>query len=145
MQKTEIIVGGALFSAEGKLLLLRPATVGGSESWELPGGVLEFGEAPELATIRCVSECAGIDVSVDRPLGAWSELAQTGEANLFRVHIEYTLRCAGALTGVDLDRERFAGFAWVTAAEAQARVELPALRQSLERAFNLLARSRKNG
>ena len=47
------------------LLLLRTSP----RAWELPGGAVELGEAPEEAVLREVKEETGLDVSIDRLLG----------------------------------------------------------------------------
>jgi 8-oxo-dGTP diphosphatase len=140
-QRTLLIVSGALFSAEGKLLLLRRKS---DNEWEMPGGELEFGEAPELGLIRLFSECADIEVSVDRPLGAWSSLETIGDVALYTVHIDFTMKCSAALLGVDIDSERFAEFSWMTRPQATQCMQLPAKREAIERAFSALTRSRKN-
>jgi ADP-ribose pyrophosphatase len=48
---------------------LRPAV--GTETWELPGGLLEDGELPELCCGRELREEAGMDVLSIRPLGSY--------------------------------------------------------------------------
>lgn len=148
-QKTTVIVRGALFSPEGKVLLLRRADGGSTDvathQWELPGGEIEFGEAPEPGLVRCFAEATDIDISTDRPLGSWSAIEHTGAVSLHIVHIDYTVKCSGALLGVQLDRARHAEFAWHPRAEALAKIHVPAERNSVDRAFNMLARSRKNG
>ncbi|HYG78307.1 MAG TPA: NUDIX domain-containing protein [Planctomycetota bacterium] len=140
-QQTILIVSGALFSAEGKLLLLRRAD---DKEWEMPGGELDFGEAPELGLIRQFSETTDIEVSVDRPLGAWSSLESTGDRAIYTVHIDFTVKCSGALLGVDIDPSRHAEFAWMSRPQAAASMPLPAKREAVERAFVALTRSRKN-
>lgn len=139
-RKTILQVGGALFSAEGKLLLLRTR----AGQLELPGGELEFGEAPETGLIRGFAETTGIDVSADRPLGAWNEVEQAGGVETYRVQIDYTVCSSGALLGVEIDSERHAGFMWLNQVAAAAQIGVPALRASVERAFAALARSRKS-
>ncbi|HEY3320212.1 MAG TPA: NUDIX hydrolase [Planctomycetota bacterium] len=153
-QQTTIILSGALFSAEGKLLLLRRAD---NQQWELPGGTLEFGEPPETGLARCFSETTDLDVSADRSLGAWSTTEQqalldsgaAGQASsgtlCHVVHIDYTVRLMGALLTVDIDRERHTEFAWLTRDAALERADSPALRTALQRAFDMLTRARKNG
>lgn len=143
IRQTQIIVSGALFSSEGKLLLLKRADDSENEGqWELPGGELEFGEAPEFGVIRAYLNATGIDVSVDRPLGAWSTLRTDGDRQIHRVHIDFTLRAGAPVLGVEVDRQQHSAFAWVTRAEL-SRIVTPGLRASAEAAFALLARSRK--
>jgi ADP-ribose pyrophosphatase YjhB (NUDIX family) len=140
--KTIVIVSGALFSPEGKLLLLRRSS---DSQWEMPGGAIEFGEAPEPGLVRCFAEATDIDISTDRPLGSWATVEQSGETARHIVHIDYTVKCSGALLGVQIDREKHAEFAWLAKAEALAKITVPAERHSVDRAFNMLARTRKNG
>jgi ADP-ribose pyrophosphatase YjhB (NUDIX family) len=142
-QKTEIVVSGALFSPEGKLLLLKNnGEFGGEGDWELPGGTLEFGEAPEYGVIRAFLGTTGIDVSVDRPLGAWSTLRTVEGQQTHRVHIDFTLRAGAPVLGVEVERAQHSAFAWVTRPEL-SRILTPSLRASCEAAFAMLARSRK--
>src|SRR5437764_14428891 len=107
-QKTIVIVSGALFSPEGKLLLVRRAE---DSQWEMPGGAIEFGESPEPGLVRCFSEATDIDITTDRALGSWSAVERTAELSRHVVHIDYTVKCAGALLGVQIDRARHAEFA----------------------------------
>jgi len=145
-QRTFVFVSGALFSAEGKLLLLRRAE---TEAWELPGGVLEFGEAPELGLVRAFREATDMDIAVDRPLGAWSSVESgnggTREEEKHLVHISFVVRLSGALVSVELDRAVHSGFAWLTRAEALERAGFSPLRPAVEKAFATLAQTRRNG
>ena len=140
-KRTILLVSGALLSAEGKLLLLRRK----SGQWELPGGELDFGEVPELGLIRIYAEVCGVDISLDRPLGAWSTVESEDGVQKHLVHLDYTVRSAGAFTGVDVDFEAYAGFAWLTEAEAAEKIQEAPVRAAVARAFALLTRTRKNG
>lgn len=53
---------------EGRLLLTRvaPGNIG-EGLWTLPGGGLEFGEAPEAAAVREVEEETGLDARISGP------------------------------------------------------------------------------
>src|SRR5204862_3276357 len=106
---TTVHVAGALFSGEGKLLLLRRR----EGAWELPFGPLDFGEEPEVGCARVYAELTGIDVAPDRPLGAWSVLDSSGDAHIHAVFIGYTVTLSGALLSVDLDPEKHSAFAWI--------------------------------
>jgi len=136
--ETSVVVSGALFSGEGKVLLLRPRA---SEEWEFPGNALEFGEPPELGLIRIFNDITGLEVSVDRPLGAWSVL----EENRHMVHIDYTVQLSGVLTGIDLEPERYSKFGWFNRPDVLSLPLITPVRSAVERAFGMLARSRKNG
>jgi len=137
---TRVIVNGALFSGECKLLLLHRQ----DGAWELPSGVLEFGEEPEVGIARVFAELTGIEVTPDRPLGGWSVIESDGETRVHAVHIGYTVTLAGTLLAVELDSEKHNSFAWLNQNELAARIDSPPLLRSCERAFVALARPRKN-
>ena len=70
---TERIVVGAALLDEGRLLAARrsaPEELAGR--WELPGGKVEPGEAPEAALVRELREELGVAAEVvERVPGAW--------------------------------------------------------------------------
>jgi len=140
-QSTLVIVSGALFSAEGKLLLLRRKE---TDVWEFPGGLLEFGEAPELGLVRTFREATDMDIAVDTPLGAWSTVENGAgpEEKKHLVHIAFVVRLSGTLLNVELDRAAHEGFAWLTRGEALQRAGFSSFRAAVERAFTTLARTR---
>lgn len=137
---TRLFVDGALFSGECKLLLIRRL----DGVWELPNGLLEFGEEPEMGAARVFAELTGIDAAPDRPLGAWSLIESEGEARVHAVHIGYTLTLTGTLLSVELDPETHATFAWLNQKELAERIDSPPLLRSCERAFVALVQPRKN-
>ena len=140
--RTRVFVDGALISSEGKLLLLRRRA---DSCWELPCGVLEFGEEPEYAVARVFSELTGIEVTPDRPVGSWGVMSG-GEhsAQTHDVHIGYMMTLSGALLGVELDPEIHSAFAWILPRELPEKIDVPAPRRACERAFAALARTRNN-
>jgi ADP-ribose pyrophosphatase YjhB (NUDIX family) len=141
-ERTRVFVSGALFSAEGKLLVLRRAE---TQGWELPGGALEFGEAPEIGLVRCFREATDMDIAVDRPLSAWSVVESADGGPQHSVHVAFVVRLSGALGGVECDRAVHSGFAWLARAEALERVGFSAQRVVVEKAFATLAQTRRSG
>ena len=65
----EVAQAVVLRGAERKevLLLLRTSP----RAWELPGGAVEPGEAPDVAVVREVKEETGLDVEIERLLGRY--------------------------------------------------------------------------
>ncbi len=63
--------GGCIFNDQGEVLLQRR---GDSNKWGFPGGAIEPGETPEKAAIREAKEETGLDVSVVRLIGVYTDL-----------------------------------------------------------------------
>ncbi len=66
--------GGCIFNDQGKVLLQRR---GDSGRWGFPGGAIEPGETPETAAIREIKEETGLDVTVGRLIGVYTDLEIT--------------------------------------------------------------------
>lgn len=62
--------GGCIFNDQGKVLLQRR---GDSNKWGFPGGAIEPGETPEMAVIREAKEETGLDVSIGRLIGVYTD------------------------------------------------------------------------
>ncbi|MFF7166087.1 (deoxy)nucleoside triphosphate pyrophosphohydrolase [Streptomyces sp. NPDC008086] len=70
--KEQIVVGAALLDAGRLLAARRSAPEGLAGRWELPGGKVEPGEAPEVALVRELREELGVDAEVvERLPGEW--------------------------------------------------------------------------
>ena len=66
------IASGAIVRQNGKLLLLRRGIEPAYGKWVFPGGFVDAGETLEGAAIRESMEEAGIRVSIDGLIGAYS-------------------------------------------------------------------------
>ncbi len=62
--------GGCIFNDQGQVLLQRR---GGSHQWGFPGGAVEPGETPEMTAVREAKEETGLDVSVGRLIGVYTD------------------------------------------------------------------------
>ena len=62
--------GGCIFNDQGEVLLQRR---GDSHKWGFPGGAIEPGEAPEMTAVREAKEKTGLDVSVGKLIGVYTD------------------------------------------------------------------------
>ncbi|RZT84100.1 ADP-ribose pyrophosphatase YjhB (NUDIX family) [Pseudonocardia sediminis] len=63
-------VGGILFDADGRLLLIRRGNEPGRGLWSVPGGRVESGEDDHTALVREMAEETGLSVSVGPLVGS---------------------------------------------------------------------------
>lgn len=67
-QKQIVVVGAIVVNGQGNVLLTRrnqPELPGAHNKWEMPGGKVEFNEAPEVAAVREVFEETGYKIQID--------------------------------------------------------------------------------
>jgi 8-oxo-dGTP pyrophosphatase MutT (NUDIX family) len=85
-------VQGALFDAEGRLLLEQRKD---DALWGLPSGWVEAGEGPETAIVREFQEEAGLQVEPVKVIGFYTRLPGEYHQPHSSVHILYLCRCLG--------------------------------------------------
>lgn len=75
-QQFRIAVRGFVTDPEGNILMLKRSKPARGEMgfWELPGGGLDHGEAPQEALVREILEETGICATVKEPLLVWHYL-----------------------------------------------------------------------
>lgn len=61
---------GCIFNDKGEVLLQRR---GDSNKWGFPGGAIELGETPKMAAVREVKEETGLDVTVGKLIGVYTD------------------------------------------------------------------------
>ena len=65
---TQTSAGGVAYRQRGAEIDVALISVGPKERWQLPKGLVDAGESPELTAVREVREEAGIDVQLVAPL-----------------------------------------------------------------------------
>jgi len=83
------VAAGVLAERRGQLLLVRRNHEPHVGEWSFPSGYIDAGEQLEAGAIRETKEETGLEVRIDRLLGAWST---AGERVIF---IAYAARVTG--------------------------------------------------
>ncbi len=107
-----VAVKGIVRAGERLLVVRRSALARGEPgTWELPGGRLEFGEAPEDALRRELQEEVGLAAVVERPVATWTFV----RGGLHQT-VGITFLCHAAGMDVRLSAEHDA-FKWIAPAD----------------------------
>ena len=109
---------------DGRLLLARVAPGNlGAGFWVLPGGGLEFGEAPEAAAVREVEEETGLQAQVTGPPSIHSDTEawpfSGGPGRHHQVRFVYPMEIVGGAERPEVDGSSDA-FGWFTPEELGA-------------------------
>lgn len=118
MEKYRILVKG-IVQYEDKYLIVRrwfDDRVLEPYQWGFIDGVIDFGEPPEKAILRNVTEQTGLSVVIEKILYTWSFM--TGE--VFNIGISYL--CRGTMTDVQLSEE-LVDSNWVTKDELEKFID----------------------
>ena len=138
--RDQVSAGGVVFRGEGGGIEVVIVAVGGQNRWQLPKGLVEGGEKPEITAVREAREEAGVESEVVQHLDTieyWYAGLDAGERVRFhkRVHF-YLLRY---LAGDTRDHDWEVNEArWVPIDEATQQLTFDSERSVMERAANLL-------
>jgi len=109
-----LTVDGIVRNREGKFLLIRRKNPPFQRQWALPGGFVDVGETVEAACARELKEETGLDVTVGRLVGVYSDPKRDPRGHT--VSIIFACSCADdrAAGGDDALEAR-----WLTIEEAR--------------------------
>jgi 8-oxo-dGTP pyrophosphatase MutT (NUDIX family) len=138
--RDQLSAGGVVFRGEKDRLEVVIVSVGGQNRWQLPKGLVDPGEKPEITAVREAREEAGVDSEVVQHLETieyWFAGLDGGERVRFhkRVHF-YLLRYLAGDTG-DHDWEVNEA-RWVPIDDAASQLTFEGERSVMERARALL-------
>lgn len=124
----------AVVVRDGQVLLVKRAHEPGKGEWSIPGGLIELGETIHDAVRREVSEECGIEIDVERVLGAFDRIVRDadGRVRFHYVLIDVLASPAGGEPRAGSDAE---DCRWVTREEMEGLHITPQLRALLRQVF----------
>ena len=138
--REQVSAGGVVFRGEKDRLEVVILSVGGQNRWQLPKGLVDAGEKPEITAVREAREEAGVDSEVVQHLETieyWFACLDGGERVRFHKHVHfYLLRY---LAGDTRDHDWEVNEArWVPIDDATRQLTFDSERRVTERARELL-------
>jgi 8-oxo-dGTP pyrophosphatase MutT (NUDIX family) len=138
--REQVSAGGVVFRGEKDQLEVVIVSVGGRNRWQLPKGMVDAGEKPEITAVREAREEAGVDSEVVQHLETieyWFAGLDGGERVRFHKHVHfYLLRY---LAGDTRDHDWEVNEArWVPIDDATRQLTFDSERRVTERARELL-------
>jgi 8-oxo-dGTP pyrophosphatase MutT (NUDIX family) len=92
--REQVSAGGVVFRGEKDRLEVVIVSVGGRNRWQLPKGLVDTGEKPEITAVREAREEAGVDSEVVQHLETieyWFAGLDGGERVRFHKHVHFYL------------------------------------------------------
>lgn len=138
--REQVSAGGIVFRGEKDAVEVVIVSVGGQHRWQLPKGLVEPGEKPEVAAVREAREEAGVDSEVVQHLETieyWFAGLDGGERVRFHKHVHfYLLRyLAGDTVNHDWEVNEAR---WVPIDDATRQLTFDSERRVMEGARDLL-------
>jgi 8-oxo-dGTP pyrophosphatase MutT (NUDIX family) len=138
--REQVSAGGVVFRGEKDRLEVVIVSVGGRNRWQLPKGLVDAGEKPEITAVREAREEAGVDSEVVQHLESieyWFAGLDGGERVRFHKHVLfYLLRY---LAGDTRDHDWEVNEArWVPIDDATRQLTFDSERRVMGRARELL-------
>ena len=138
--REQVSAGGVVFRGEKDRLEVVIVAVGGQNRWQLPKGLVDTGEKPEITAVREAREEAGVDSEVVQHLETieyWFAGLDGGERVRFhkRVHFYLLRYLAGDTREHDWEVNEAR---WVPIDDAIQRLTFDSERRVMQRAGGLL-------
>ncbi|MEJ7809271.1 MAG: NUDIX domain-containing protein [Gemmatimonadaceae bacterium] len=134
--KTQTSAGGVAYRAAGGATEVAIVLVGPRRRWQLPKGIVELGEAPEVAAMREVREEADVETEMVGPLDVveyWYVATESGARVRFHKFVHFYLLRYARGDVRDHDREVLEA-RWVEIDEAREMLAFPSEQRVVERA-----------
>ena len=138
--RDQVSAGGVVFRGAGGDAELALVLVGERRRWQLPKGIVDEGETPEVTAVREVREEAGVDAELVAPLEVidyWYVATEGGERVRFHKRVHFYLLAYRGGDVADHDHEVLEA-RWVPAAQAAALLAFDNERRVVERARRLI-------
>ena len=138
--REQVSAGGVVFRGEKDATEVVIVAVGGQNRWQLPKGLVDLGEKPEITAVREAKEEAGVESEVVQHLETieyWFAGLDGGQRVRFHKHVHfYLLRyIAGDTANHDWEVNEAR---WVPIDDATRQLTFDSERRVMERARELL-------
>ena len=138
--KDQVSAGGVAFRRDGDTLQAVIVSVKPSLRWQLPKGIVDPGETPEITAVREVREEAGVETELIRLIDTveyWYQRVQYGKRIRFHKFVHFYLLRYTSGDVADHDHE-IAESRWVTFEEAVEMLEFKSERGVVEKASGII-------
>jgi ADP-ribose pyrophosphatase YjhB (NUDIX family) len=124
------VVGVILVNARDEVLMVKSSRGFTKGMWNVPGGFIEYGEAPDVAAAREAKEETGLDIEVGELLGVYMERF---ESPYFMYGFMYAARPRDESQPLRLEPTEIADAKWMKRDEARASTRNPFASQAFAR------------
>jgi 8-oxo-dGTP pyrophosphatase MutT (NUDIX family) len=138
--KDQVSAGGVAFRRDGDTLHTVIVSVKPSLRWQLPKGIVDPGETPEITAVREVREEAGVETELIRLVDTveyWYQRVQYGNRIRYHKFVHFYLLRYTSGDVADHDHE-IAESRWVTFEEAVEMLEFKSERGVVEKAREII-------
>jgi 8-oxo-dGTP diphosphatase len=141
--KDQVSAGGVAFRQDGETLQAVIVSVKPSLRWQLPKGIVDPGETPEITAVREVREEAGVETELIRLIDTveyWYQRMQYGKRIRFHKFVHFYLLQYTSGDVADHDHE-IAESRWVTFEEAVEMLKFKSERGVVEKAREIIRKT----